>query len=101
MSKHRLMLQFGGLDERVNASWPEYEKVLESNGVDYVAYVYEGVNHGFHNDSTGRYAPDEAELAWSRTIGFFNKYLCSSRVYNWPSGANFINQAWKRRQALV
>jgi carboxymethylenebutenolidase len=73
--KSPLMLQFGGLDERVNASWPEYEKVLKSNGVDYVAHVYEGVNHGFHNDSTGRYAPEEAELAWSRTIGFFNKYL--------------------------
>jgi carboxymethylenebutenolidase len=73
--KSPLMLQFGGLDERVNASWPQYEKVLKSNGVDYVAHVYEGVNHGFHNDSTGRYAPEEAELAWSRTIGFFNKYL--------------------------
>ena len=73
--KSPLMIQLGGLDERVNASWPEYEKVLKSNGVDYVAYVYEGVNHGFHNDSTGRYAPDEAELAWSRTIEFFNKHL--------------------------
>lgn len=73
--KSPLMIQLGGLDERVNASWPEYEKVLKSNGVDYVAYVYEGVNHGFHNDSTGRYAPDEAELAWTRTIEFFNKHL--------------------------
>lgn len=73
--KSPLMLQFGGLDERVNASWPEYEKVLKSNGVDYVAHVYEGVNHGFHNDSTGRYAPEEAELAWSRTIEFFDRYL--------------------------
>lgn len=70
-----LMFQFGELDERVNASWPEYEQVLKANGVDYTAYVYEGVNHGFHNDSTGRYAPEEAELAWNRTIGFFNKYL--------------------------
>lgn len=70
-----LILQFGGLDERVNASWPEYEKALKSNGVDYVAYVYDGVNHGFHNDSTGRYAPVEAELAWSRTIEFFKKLL--------------------------
>jgi carboxymethylenebutenolidase len=73
--KSPLMIQLGGLDERVNASWPEYEKVLKSNGVDYVAYVYEGVNHGFHNDSTGRYAPVEAELAWTRTIEFFNKHL--------------------------
>jgi len=70
-----LMLQFGELDKRVNDSWPAYEHVLKENGADYVAYVYEGVNHGFHNDSTGRYAPEAAELAWSRTIGFFRKYL--------------------------
>jgi len=70
-----LMLHFGGLDTRVNDTWPAYERVLKENGADYVAYVYEGVNHGFHNDSTGRYAPEEAELAWSRTIGFFNEHL--------------------------
>ena len=70
-----LMLQFGGLDERVNATWPDYEAVLEANGAEYVAYFYEGVNHGFHNDSTGRYAPEEAELAWSRTVAFFQEQL--------------------------
>ena len=52
-----LMVQLGGLDKRVNATWPDYEKVLEENGAEYVVPVYEGVNHGFHNDSTGRYAP--------------------------------------------
>jgi carboxymethylenebutenolidase len=70
-----LMLQFGELDKRVNATWSDYEKVLKANGADYVAHVYKGVNHGFHNDSTGRYAPEEAELAWSRTIEFFRKHL--------------------------
>lgn len=70
-----LMLQFGGLDERVNATWPDYEAVLEANGAEYVAFFYEGVNHGFHNDSTGRYAPEEAELAWSRTVAFFQEHL--------------------------
>ncbi len=73
--KGPLMLQFGGLDKRVNATWPDYEKVLKENGADYVAHFYEGVNHGFHNDSTGRYAPEEAELAWSRTLAFFNEHL--------------------------
>jgi carboxymethylenebutenolidase len=70
-----LLLQFGGLDERVNATWPDYQAVLEANGAEYVAYFYEGVNHGFHNDSTGRYAPEEAELAWSRTVAFFGEHL--------------------------
>ncbi len=73
--KGPLMLQFAGLDQRVNASWPDYEKRLKANNVDYVAYVYDGVNHGFHNDSTGRYAEKEAELAWSRTLDFFTQHL--------------------------
>lgn len=70
-----LMLHFGELDKRVNDTWPEYERVLKANGAEYVAYVYEGVNHGFHNDSTGRYVPEAAELAWSRTIEFFREHL--------------------------
>jgi carboxymethylenebutenolidase len=70
-----LMLHFAGLDKRVNNTWPDYEKTLKANKVDYVAYIYAGVNHGFHNDSTARYAPEEAELAWSRTLAFFNTHL--------------------------
>lgn len=70
-----LLLQFGELDTRVNDTWPGYEKVLKENGAQYVAHVYPGVNHGFHNDSTGRYAPEEAELAWSRTLEFFRRHL--------------------------
>ena len=73
--KGPLMIQLGGLDKRVNATIPDYEKVLKENGADYVIHNYEGVNHGFHNDSTGRYAPEEAELAWSRTVGFFKQHL--------------------------
>jgi carboxymethylenebutenolidase len=73
--KGPLMLQFGGLDKRVNASWTDYEKTLKANKAEYVAHVYEGVNHGFHNDSTGRYAPEEAELSWQRSLEFFKKHL--------------------------
>lgn len=73
--KAPLMLQFGELDKRVNATWEDYEKALKANKVDYQAFVYPGVNHGFHNDSTGRYNQDAAELAWSRTVAFFEKHL--------------------------
>lgn len=76
--KGPIMLQFAGLDERVNATWPAYEEVLKANSADYVAHWYDGVNHGFHNDSTGRYAPEEAELAWSRTVAFFQEHLSAS-----------------------
>ncbi|MDN3640639.1 dienelactone hydrolase family protein [Simiduia curdlanivorans] len=70
-----LMLQFAELDERVNASWPLYEANLKANNVTYTAHIYGGANHGFHNDSTARYAEKEAELAWARTLEFFKRHL--------------------------
>lgn len=70
-----LLLQYAELDERINAGWPEYEAALKANGKTYEAHIYPGVNHGFHNDSTPRYDEAAAELAWGRTIDWFNKYL--------------------------
>ena len=62
-----LLYQFGELDERINATWPEVEAALQANDKVYEAYIYEGANHGFHNDSTPRYDEAMAELAWERT----------------------------------
>ena len=73
--KAPLMIQLGELDKRVNATWPEYEKSLKANNVEYIMHMYEGANHGFHNDSTGRYDEQKAELAWQRTLAFFNEKL--------------------------
>lgn len=73
--KGPLMIQLAGLDERVNSTYPPYEALLTENEVDYVIHTYEGVNHGFHNDSTGRYDETAAELAWSRTVDFFKTHL--------------------------
>ncbi|MBN2740540.1 MAG: dienelactone hydrolase family protein [Rhodobacteraceae bacterium] len=70
-----LLLHYAGLDERVNAGWSAYKAALDANGKIYEAYIYEGVNHGFHNDSTPRYDAAAAELAWSRTIDWFKRYL--------------------------
>jgi len=73
--KAPLMLHYAGLDDRINAGWPACEAALKANGKDYQAFIYPGVNHGFHNDSTPRYDQTAAELAWKRTIDFFNKTL--------------------------
>ncbi|MCV2403867.1 dienelactone hydrolase family protein [Marinomonas sp. C2222] len=73
--KAPLQLHFAEMDKRVNATWPDYEKALKANDVDYQAYIYKTANHGFHNDSTGRYQEDNAELAWSRTVDFFKQNL--------------------------
>lgn len=70
-----LMLQYAGLDERVNAGWPAYEKALKENGKSYQDFTYPDVNHGFHNTSTPRYDKEAAELAWSRTMEFFKEHL--------------------------
>jgi carboxymethylenebutenolidase len=70
-----LLLQYAGLDQRVNAGWPAYEEALKANGKTYTAHMYEGANHGFHNDTTPRYDEAAAKLAWERTLAFFARYL--------------------------
>lgn len=73
-----LMLHHAGLDDRVNASWPDFEKALEDNEAKYVNYLYADVNHGFHNDTTPRFDADAAALAWQRTIEHFSNNLMSN-----------------------
>jgi len=73
--KAPLMLQFAGLDKRVNEGWPAYEKALKEAKKDYVAFTYPDVNHGFHNNTTPRYNKEAAELAWNRSMDFFRKKL--------------------------
>ncbi len=70
-----LMLHYAGNDERVNAGWPEYEAALTANEKDFVAYFYDGANHGFNNDTTPRFDEASAEAAWRRTLGFFEAHL--------------------------
>ncbi len=73
--KAPMLIQLAELDTRVNASWPEYEQDLKAAGVEYAMHMYPKCNHGFHNDSTGRYDAENAKLAWDRTIAFFRKHL--------------------------
>jgi len=75
--KARLLLNFAGKDERINALWPPYEAALKAAGIYYQAYVYEGVEHGFNNDTTPRFDEAAAKLAWERTLALFNSTLRS------------------------
>ncbi|MAM61008.1 YghX family hydrolase [Maritimibacter sp. UBA3975] len=70
-----LLLQYAELDERINEGWPAYEAALKEHGKTYTAHIYPGVNHGFHNDTTPRYDADAADLAWERTVAFFDEHL--------------------------
>jgi carboxymethylenebutenolidase len=73
--KAPLLLHYASLDTRITGGWPAYEEALKANHVPYTVYIYEGVNHGFHNDTTPRYDESAAKLAWQRTLDFLNKYL--------------------------
>lgn len=73
--KAPLLLHYAGLDSGINEGWPAYETALKANGKIYEAYIYPGVNHGFHNDSTPRYDEAAAKLAWDRTLAWFKRYL--------------------------
>ena len=55
--------------------YPEYEAALKANNVPYEKHIYEGTQHGFHNNSTPRYNEAAANLAWERTVAFFKQHL--------------------------
>ncbi|WP_282143798.1 dienelactone hydrolase family protein [Cellulophaga baltica] len=73
--KAPLLLQYGELDERVNAGIPAYEAVLTAHAITYETHIYPKVNHGFHNNTTPRFDKAAANLSWSRTIAFFKEHL--------------------------
>jgi carboxymethylenebutenolidase len=73
--KAAMLLNYAGLDDRVNATRPGYEDALKAAHVEYAAYVYPNVNHAFFDDTTERYSPDQAKIAWDRTKAFFAQHL--------------------------
>jgi carboxymethylenebutenolidase len=70
-----LLLHYAGNDQGVNAGIAAYEAALKADKKAYTLYMYEGKQHGFHNDTTPRYDEAAAKLAWARTLDFFNKHL--------------------------
>jgi carboxymethylenebutenolidase len=73
--KAPLLIHYADNDDRINSGWPAYEAALKGSGVAYTIYRYPGTQHGFNNDTTPRYDRAAAELAWQRTVEFFNKNL--------------------------
>src|SRR5437762_3537916 len=52
--KAAILVHHASMDTRLMAGWPAYEEALKANHVNYAGYVYEGAQHGFHNDTTPR-----------------------------------------------
>jgi carboxymethylenebutenolidase len=70
-----LLFNYAGNDQRVNEGIAAYEAALKANKKTYASHMYEGKQHGFHNDTTPRYDEAAAKLAWTRTLEWFNKHL--------------------------
>lgn len=74
--KAPLLIHDAGLDERVNRTSFPWVEALRAAGKPVKFYLYDGVNHAFHNDTSAeRYNKDAAELAWKRTLAFFKQHL--------------------------
>ena len=73
--KAPLLIHYAGNDDRINAGWPKFEEALKAAKINYQAFIYPGVQHGFNNDTTPRFDEAAAKLAWGRTIDFFNANL--------------------------
>ncbi len=74
-----LLLHYAGLDQQINAGIPGYEAALRAAGKRFEVHVYPAVNHSFNNDTNeARYDRAAADLAWTRTIGFFRTHLAAT-----------------------
>lgn len=73
--KAPLLIQYAESDDWVNNTRPAFEEALKARGVTFEMHVYPGTKHGFHNNSTPRYDPEQAKTAWERTVAWFKKYL--------------------------
>jgi carboxymethylenebutenolidase len=82
--KAAMLIQSAAVDERINASWPEYESALKAAGVTYERHLYPGTQHGFNNDTTPRFDEAAAKLAWQRTIAFFNAHVRGGATRSQP-----------------
>lgn len=74
--KAAVLVHHGETDTRLVQAWPEYEAALKKAGVTYEGYIYPGAGHGFNNDaSAARYNKAAADLAFKRTIDWFNTHV--------------------------
>jgi carboxymethylenebutenolidase len=74
--KGAVLVHHGELDTRLASTWPDYDKALTAINVPHEGYIYSGAVHGFNCDATPeRYNKAAADLAWQRTVGWFNKYV--------------------------
>jgi carboxymethylenebutenolidase len=70
-----LMMNLASSDDRINAGYPAWEAALKKAGKEVTVHSYPETQHGFHNDTTPRFNPEQARIAWNRTLEFWSKHL--------------------------
>jgi len=76
--KAAILVHHGALDTRLAATWPAYDAALTAIPVPHEGYIYPDSVHGFNCDATPeRFNKAASDLAWQRTIGWFNKYVAT------------------------
>jgi carboxymethylenebutenolidase len=72
----KLLLNYAGLDDRINEGIPAFEAALKKANVAHTVHIYQGANHAFNNDTNpARYDTAAAQLAWNRTTEFLKTTL--------------------------
>ncbi|BDC51619.1 carboxymethylenebutenolidase [Bryobacterales bacterium F-183] len=71
-----ILVHHGERDTRLASGWPAYEEALKAAEIPHEGYIYPDAVHGFHCDATPeRYNKPAADLAWERTVNWFNQYV--------------------------
>jgi carboxymethylenebutenolidase len=71
-----VLVHHGALDQKLAAAYPAYAAALKAANVTHEGYIYPDAVHGFNNDATPeRYNKAAADLAWQRTVAWFNKHV--------------------------
>jgi carboxymethylenebutenolidase len=74
--KAAILAHHGALDTRLAGTWPAYDMALKAINVPHEGYIYPDSVHGFNCDATPeRFNKAASDLAWGRTIDWFNKYV--------------------------
>jgi carboxymethylenebutenolidase len=73
--KAPLLVNLASTYERINAGYPAWEAALKKAGKEITVHTYPDTQHGFHNDTTPRFNPEQARVAWNRTLEFWDKHL--------------------------
>ena len=76
-TKTAVFAVYGEQDTRITESRTEMETALKRSGSAYQIRVYPGANHAFHNDTSDRYVPEQAQQAWIATIAWFTAQLAN------------------------